>query len=498
MLTSDSQPLARDAAQETAPATAATAAPTAARAHPGLALAVICAAQLMIVLDSTIVNIALPTIHTSLHVATGDLQWLLTAYALTFGGLLLLGGRAGDLYGRRRMFLTGIAVFAGASLLGGLATDAAWLIGTRAVQGVGAAIASPAGLSLIATTFPEGRARAKALGVYAAMSAGGGSVGLLLGGLLTEAVSWRWVFFVNVPIAAAVLPLAPRVLAPTARSAARLDLPGAVSATAGMASLVYGLSNSPQHGWTAASTLGPLAASVVLLAAFALIELRGSAALVPLRILTDRGRIGAYSLMLCLGLTILSTLFFLSQYLQNVQHWGALRTGIGFLPMAAGIFAASMAAARLVPRIGPRPPLLAGPLAFVGAMLWLSRLTPADGYLDVLGPIMLISLGVGMEFVPITLLAVRDVAPGETGAASALVNTSQQIGGALGLSVLATVAANAAATRGPVRSAAAAAAAATHGYARAFEVSAGVALAAFFISLLMIRAPRPDRTAQQA
>ena len=469
----------------------------AARAHPGLALAVICAAQLMIVLDATIVNIALPTIHTSLHVAAGDLQWLLTSYALTFGGLLLLGGRAGDLYGRRRMFLAGIAVFAGASLLGGLATNADWLIGTRALQGVGAAVASPAGLSLIATTFAEGRARAKALGVYAAMSAGGGSVGLLLGGLLIDVASWRWVFFVNVPIAVAVLLLAPRVLAPTARSCARLDLPGAVTATAGMASLVYGLSNSPQHGWAAASTLAPLAAAVVLFAAFALIEVRGSAALVPLRILADRSRVGVYSLMLCLGATVLATLFFLSQYLQNVQHWSALRTGIGFLPLAAGIFVSSAATSRLVPRIGPRVPLLLGPLAFLGAMLWLSRLTAADGYLHVLGPLLLMAAGVGLEFVPITLLAVRGVAPGETGSASALVNTSQQIGGALGLSVLATVAANAAATRGHAVTAAAAADAATHGYARAFEVSAVVALAAFCVSLLVIRTPRPDGAAQR-
>ncbi len=263
----------------------------------GVALAVISAAQLMIVLDTTIVNVALPTIHKSLHFSTASLEWLITAYALTFGGLLLFGGRTGDLYGKRRMFMTGIAIFATASLLGGLATTEAWLIITRGLQGAGAAIAAPTALSLIAANFPEGQQRNRALGVYAAMSAGGGAVGLLLGGLLTDLVSWRWVFFVNVPIAAIVLFLAPRALNESSATPGHLDVPGAVTATAGMLSLVYGLSNASIHGWGSLGTLAPIAAAAILLACFGIIESRTAEPLMPLRILSNRNRVGAYAMM---------------------------------------------------------------------------------------------------------------------------------------------------------------------------------------------------------
>jgi len=466
-------------------------------ARLGLALAVICSAQLMIVLDASIVNVALPAIRTGLHFATGDLQWLLTAYSLAFGGLLLLGGRSGDMFGRRRMFLAGIGVFAAASLLGGLATDQAWLIATRGLQGVGAAIAAPTGLALIATTFPQGAARNRALGAYAAMSAAGGAVGLLLGGILTDLASWRWVFFVNVPIAALVLLLAPRVLKESAPAAGRLDLPGAATATGGMLALVYGLSNTSAHGWSAPSTLGPLAAAAVLLTAFALVERRSPAALIPLRILADRARAGGYAMALCLGTSTLSTLFFLTQFLQNVLHWSALRAGLGFLPMTGAIVVAAAVASRALGRVGVRPPLLAGPVAMFAAMLWLTRLSTASGYLDVLGPLLLLAAGIGLQFVPLTALAVRGVGPGEAGAASALVNTAQQLGGALGLSVLATVAVDAAASRTralaaahPGQSAAAAAGAgAAHGYATAFGVAAGIAVLSLLIALVVVRRP---------
>ncbi|MGH6655385.1 MAG: MFS transporter [Actinocrinis sp.] len=466
----------------------------------GLALAVISAAQLMIVLDASIVNVALPTIHTSLRFATSDLQWLLTAYSLAFGGLLLLGGRSGDLYGKRRMFTAGIAVFAVASLLGGLATDQAWLIATRGLQGVGAAIAAPTGLALIATTFPEGAPRNRALGAYAAMSGVGGAAGLLLGGVLTDLVSWRWVFFVNVPIAALVLALAPRVLTESDSARGRLDVPGALTATAGMLALVYGLSNTATHGWTSPSTLGPLAAAAVLLTAFVLVETRSPAPMIPLWILADRTRAGGYAMALSLGASTLSTLFFLTQFMQNVMHWSALKTGLGFLPMTVGVIGAAAGAARVISRSGVRTPMLTGPVATLAAMLWLTRLTETSSYLDVIGPLLLLATGLGFQFVPMTVIAVRAVRPAEAGAASALVNTAQQIGGALGLSVLATVAVNAAADRARDLTAAAhghptaltAAASAAHGYATAFGVTAAIAVVSLVVGLFTIQStPKP-------
>jgi EmrB/QacA subfamily drug resistance transporter len=463
----------------------------------GLALAIISTAQVMIVLDTTIVNVALPTIQRSLHFSTANLQWLITAYALTFGGLLLFGGRTGDLYGKRRMFMTGIAVFAVGSLLGGLAQDEIWLIATRGLQGIGAAIASPTALSLIASNFPEGQRRNRALGVYAAMSGAGGAVGLLLGGILTDLVSWRWIFFVNVPIAALVLFLAPRALNESATTSGRLDTPGAVTATAGMVSLVYGLANAANHGWTSVGTLGPLAAAAVLLAGFGVIETRSAAPLMPLRIFANRNRSGAYAMMLCLATAVFSMFFFLTQFLQNILGWSPIKTGIGFLPVTGGVILAAAVTSRLVGRIGIRVPLLAGPAAMTVGLAWLSRLTVTSSYPGILGPLILIALGAGSQFVPLTLTAVSGVRPTETGLASALLNTAQQLGGAFGLSVLATVAIDA--TRSRLRALIttthphavqlARSIATTHGYTSAFEVGAGIALVGFVISLTVIRAP---------
>jgi len=464
----------------------------------GLALAVICGAQLMIVLDATIVNVALPTIHTSLHFSTDNLEWLITAYSLTFGGLLLFGGRTGDLFGKRRMFMIGISIFAVASLLGGLATTDVWLIVTRGCQGVGAAIAAPTALSLIATNFPEGPHRNRAMGVYAAMAAGGGAVGLLLGGILTDLVSWRWIFFVNVPIAVLILLLAPRALNESTTTSGHLDMPGAVTVTAGMLSLVYGLSNAASHSWSSPSTVVPLAAAGVLLLTFVLIETHIVDPLMPLHIFANRNRSGAYGMMLCIGTAMFSMFYFLTQFLQNVLGWSPIKAGVGFLPMTAGIVVAAALASRLVGKIGIRLPLLIGPVGAVIGLALLSRLTITSNYLDIVGPLLIISLGMGLAFVPITLTAVAGVEPHETGLASALLNTSQQVGGALGLAVLATVAINA--TKSKTQSLTAAthghatqlttAVATTHGYTTAFEVGAGIAFAGFLISAIVIRAPK--------
>jgi EmrB/QacA subfamily drug resistance transporter len=466
--------------------------------HLGLALAVICGAQLMIVLDSTIVNVALPTIHTSLHFSTANLEWLVTAYSLTFGGLLLFGGRTGDFFGKRRMFMIGISIFAVSSLLGGLATTDIWLIITRGFQGIGAAIAAPTALSLIATNFPEGAPRNRAMGVYAAMAGGGGAVGLLLGGILTDLVSWRWIFFVNVPIAVLILFLAPRALNESSTTSKHLDVPGAITVTAGMLSLVYGLSNAATHSWSSPSTVIPLVAAGVLLLSFLVLESRQVDPLMPLRIFANRNRSAAYAMMLCIGTSLFSIFYFLSQFIQNVLGWNPLRTGVGFLPMTVGIVVAAVSASRLVGKIGVRLLLIVGPAAAVTGMALLTRLTVTSSYLDIIGPLLIISAGMGLTFVPLTLTAVSGVRPHETGLASALLNTGQQVGGAVGLAVLATVAINATksnaeslaiATHGH-GSSLATAIATTHGYTTAFAVGAGVAFAALLISIIVIRVPK--------
>jgi EmrB/QacA subfamily drug resistance transporter len=397
--------------------------------HLGLALAVISAAQLMIVLDSSIVNVALPTIHTDLRFSTASLEWLITAYSLTFGGLLLFGGRTGDVHGKRRVFMVGIAVFAVSSLLCGFAQSQLWLILSRACQGIGGALTAPTALALIATNFPEGRPRNGAIGVYAAMSAVGGAVGLLLGGIFTDFVSWRWIFFVNVPIATLVLILAPRVLNESETTMTDHDLPGAITVTGGMFALVYGLSHAASHGWRAPGTIVPLVAAALLLVSSVLIESRSREPLMPLAIFANRNRAGTYGIMFCVGAVLFAMFYFLTQFLQNILGW-----------MSAAVLAASVVASRLVGRIGIRVPLLVGPAAATLALLWMSRLTVSSGYADVLGPLLVLALGMGLTFVPSTLTAVSGVPSDEAGLASALLNTAQQIGGSLGVAVLATVA----------------------------------------------------------
>ena len=331
----------------------------------GLALLVIATAQLMVLLDATIVNVALPHIQWALGFSGSGLEWVVNAYALAFGGLLLLAGRAGDLLGRRKVFIAGLLLFSAASLAGGFATTQAWLLAARAVQGAGAATIAAAALALIATTFPEGPPRNRAMGLYAAMSVAGGAVGLIAGGLLTSYASWRWVLFVNVPIGLAAALLAPRVLPESARQRDRFDLPGAVTAAGGLAALVYGLSSaatSPDgvSHWGDAKVVASLAASVVLLAVFAVIETRSEHPMLPTRLLRDRDRTGANLIMLCVGAATFGMFFFLTLFMQSVWGYSALKTGLAYLPLTAGIMVSSGAAAQLIPRVGARPLLTAG------------------------------------------------------------------------------------------------------------------------------------------
>jgi len=367
------------------------------------------------------------------------------------------------------------------------------LILTRGLQGVGGAIAAPTALSLIATNFAEGRERNRAMGVYAAMSGGGGALGLLLGGVLTSYVSWRWIFFVNVPIAAVILFLTPRALNESQTTSGHLDVPGAITVTGGMLALVYGLSNASNHSWTSTATLVSLAISVVLLATFALLESRSSEPLMPLSIFKNRNRSGSFAMMLCIGIAMFSMFYFLTQYLQNILGYSPIKTGVGFLPMTAGIIVAAGLSSRLVGRVGIRIPLLVGPALVTLGILWVSRITTTSSYLDILGPLIVIALGMGSSFVPLTLSAVSGVKPNEAGLASALLNTMQQIGGALGLAVLATVAIDA--TKSKIASlhqttSAAMNIATTHGYSIAFLVAAAISFSGLLISIIVIRVPK--------
>jgi EmrB/QacA subfamily drug resistance transporter len=483
--------------------------------HLGVALLVIATAQLMVVLDATVVNVALPHIQTALGFSDSGLEWVVNGYALAFGGLLLLGGRAGDLLGRRRMFITGLLLFSAASLAGGLATSQALLLAARAVQGAGGAIVAPTALALIATTFPEGPPRNRAMGVYAAMSVAGAAAGLLAGGLLVAYASWRWVLFVNVPIGIGAALAALAVLPGIARRPGRLDLPGIVSGTGGVAALVYGLSNAATgpdgtSHWGDARVIAALTVGVVLLAAFAFTEARSRHALLPGRLLRSRDRLGSYLMMLGTGTIVFGVFFFLSLFVQDVWGYSALRAGVAFLPLTAAVLAASAAAARLVPRVGARPLLLTAAAVCGGGLYWLSRVTEHSTYAGgLLGPMLVTGAGLGLLFVPLSLVALARVADADSGAASSLLNTARQVGGSIGLAVLGTVAwtvvANStnARTASPVSSApiartTAALQAATYhhalavGFDRAFLVAAGIALLMLVVAIATIRVRRAD------
>jgi len=408
--------------------------------HPGWALAVIAGAQLMVVLDATIVNIALPKIQSALGFSTTDLSWVLNAYTLTFGGLLLLGGRAGDILGRRRVFIFGILLFVFASFLGGLATTSGWLLAARALQGVGGAIASPTALSLITTNFAEGAERNRAFGVFAAVSGSGAAIGLLAGGMLTSWLSWRWVLFVNIPIGIVIAILAPMFVNESERHPGRFDIGGALTSTAGMSLLVYGFIRAASDGWRDSYTVGSFVAAVVLLGLFVVIERRHLQPVVPLHLFRDRNRTGSYVVMLFLSAALFSMFFFLTLFVQDVLHYSPLRAGFAFLPVSAAIVVAAQISSRQLLRVGPKPFMVLGAVLATAGLAWLSQLSTESSYLGgILGPMLIFSVGMGFLFVPLTVVAVSGVADADSGAASGMLNVTQQVGGSLGLSVLVTV-----------------------------------------------------------
>ncbi|WP_169734308.1 MFS transporter [Hamadaea tsunoensis] len=406
----------------------------------GLALAIIVTCQLMLILDATVMNVALPRIQSGLHFTPTSLAWVMNAYTLTFGGLLLLGGRAGDIFGRRRLFVGGIVVFTLASLFGGFATTAAWLIAARILQGVGAAMAGPSTIALITTTFTEARERIRALALLSAIASGGFAIGLILGGLLTELASWRWVLFINVPFGLAAAFLAPRFVREPERHPARLDLGGAVLGSAGIAALVYGFIRAAADGWSDGLTLGCLAGGVLLLGVFVTVEARTKQPLMPLRLFAHRDRATGYLAFLLGPAAMMSMFFFLTQFLQDVRGFGALATGFAFLPMAAGMFGMTRIVPHALPRFGPRPLAVAGVTIMLSGLVWLTQLTPDSGYWSSLfGPMVLMGVGGGLSFVPLTPTIMGSVPPRDAGAAGGVLQTMQQTGATLGLAVLVTV-----------------------------------------------------------
>ncbi|CAN5320764.1 MFS transporter [soil metagenome] len=432
--------------------------------HLGLALVVISAAQLMVVLDATIINIALPFVKQDLGFSDSNLTWMLNAYTLAFGGLLLLGGRMGDLLGRRKVFIFGVLLFSLASFLGGIAQSESIMLAARALQGVGAAAAAPTALALITTTFPAGPSRNRAFAVYAAMSGAGAAVGLILGGALTE-LDWRLTFFINVPIGLLVAFVAPRVLAESAPQPGKWDLPGAVTATVGLVGVVYGLTHKaqPNVGWGDAETLIPLVGGLIVLVMFVIIESRSPHALLPLRILADRTRAVSFITMLIVGAAMFAMFYFLSLYIQIYLGYSALQTGFAFLPFSFGIVFAAQTASTLISRVDPRWISGTGALLAAGGM-WIfhqldntanlanlgqggengtlaSGVFEASYFTHIFPGIVILSFGLGLLFVPLTLTAVAGVDHNDSGVGSAVLNTVQQIGGALGLAVLGTLAA---------------------------------------------------------
>jgi EmrB/QacA subfamily drug resistance transporter len=412
------------------------------RATPSnaIVLAIILTCQLMIILDISIVITALPHIEGALHFSPTSLSWVQNAYTLAFGGLLLLGARAGDILGRRRMLVTGIAIFSLASLAGGLAQSAGWLLAARAVQGVGAAIAAPATLALLTITFSEGRERVRAIAAYSAVSAGGGSIGLVVGGMLTTWASWRWGLFINVPIGIALIVLAPRFLPTPERQSGRFDLAGAVTSTLGMTALVYGFVRAAQDGWSDRGTLASFAAGMSLLTAFVLAERRAVQPITPLRLFASRERSGAYLARLLLVAGNFSTFFFLTQYMQGALGFSALQAGLAFLPMTVAMFAAIRVVPRIIERVGSAWLLIGGMLLAVVGMAWLTRISAATGFFPQIAlPMVVFGAGTGIAFGPLTSAGLAGVAPADAGAASGMLNVSQQLGGSLGLGILVTV-----------------------------------------------------------
>jgi EmrB/QacA subfamily drug resistance transporter len=464
------------------------------------ALALLAVAQFVVVLDASIVNVALPSIGADLNFSQANLAWVVNAYVLTFGGFLLLGGRMADLLGRRRVFIGGLILFAIASLAGGLAQSEGQLIVARAVQGLGAAILSPAALSIVTTIFADGADRNRALGVWGAVAGSGGAAGVLLGGVLTDTLGWEWVLFVNTPIGIAAAALATRLI-PESRSqdtARSFDVAGALTVTAGLSILVYALVDATDAGWGSTQTVGLLALAAGLLAAFVAIELRAAHPLVPFRFFQSRTVTGSNVVALLIGASLFSMFFFISLYMQQVLGYAPLKAGLAYLPLALTIMLSAGIASQVVTRVGFKPVLAVG-LGFVaGGLLWFSQVSPDGSYLgDILFPSLLAAIGLGLSFVSVTIGAVAGVAERESGLASGLINTAQQIGGALGLAILATVANSRTddllSAGGGDR-----ASALTQGFQSAFAVGAGFAVLGLVLSLVLIRGSDSRASTQQA
>jgi EmrB/QacA subfamily drug resistance transporter len=452
------------------------------------ALALLCSAFFMVILDVSIVNVALPSIQKDLHFSQGDLQWVLSAYALTFGGFLLLGGRAADLLGRRRVFMVGVVVFTAASLACGLSSSEGMLIASRAVQGLGAAILSPAALSIITTTFQEGSERNKALGIWGAMGGSGAAVGVLMGGVLTKWLGWEWIFFVNVPVGITVLLLTRSIVRESRSEQAvrQYDALGAVLITSALVLLVYALTRANVNGWTSAETLGVLAVSAVLHVAFVFVELHSKAPLVPLGIFGRlRTLTGANVVAFLLGGMTFAMFFMLSLYMQQVLGMSALQAGAGYLAVALTAIAASGVAQAIVTKVGVKPALLFGLSLMVLGNLWFTQVSADGSYAaDLLLGFFAIGVGLGFSFVPVSIAALAGVAPHEAGLASGLFNTSQQIGGALGVAVFSTVSTNR--TEHLIKQGESQAQALTSGFSLSFWVAVGFGVAALLAALLMI------------
>ncbi|MFF4351932.1 MFS transporter [Streptomyces sp. NPDC001530] len=460
-------------------------------ARLGTALLVIVTAYLMVGVDSTVVNVALPAIQNDLAFTPTGLSWVLNAYTLAFGGLLLLGGRVGDIVGRRRTLTIGVLLFATSSLLGGLATENAWLLTARALQGVGAALTAPSTLALITTNFPEGPRRHHALGVYSSMAGIGASIGLVLGGMLTSWASWRWALLINVPIGIAVAAALPRFVTETPRHAGRFDAAGALTGTAGMTSLVYAFIQVSEGGWGDIQAQLGFSAAAALLAGFTLIESRAGQPIMPLRLFADRNRAGGYAGVLLLPAGMFGAFYFLTLICQQVLEYSPLRAGFAFLPMTLAMFTTVRFVPRLLARFGAKPVLLTGMGLLVAAAAWLWRLQPGDGYLSGLfGPLLLMGLGVGLSFMPLNATILAGVEPREAGAGSGLLQTLQWLGGTLGLSILVTVFGTA--TR---HAAGSPSEILTHGAARAFGVGSLIALTALLVSAFVITGTKPKAAA---
>ncbi len=452
------------------------------------ALALVCVAFFMTVLDVSIVNVALPSIQRHLHFSQTGLQWVITAYAITFGGFLLLGGRAGDILGRKRMFLIGVVLFSTASLVCGLSTSAGVLVAARAVQGLGAAVVSPATLSIITTTFEEGAERNKALGIWGAMGGSGAAAGVLFGGILTKYLGWEWIFFVNVPVGALVLAFAPGIVRESKAPGERqgFDVVGASTVTGGIALLVYAISKAPVDGWGSTKTVLLLVAAAVVLAFFLVWETRVPSPIMPLSIFRIRTLAGANIVGLLLGASIFADFFLLTLYVQNVLHFSALKTGVTFLATAGTTVVVAALSQWLTTQFGPRPVMAAGLALNTGGLIWYAQIPVHGTYAhDLLGGYIMFGFGLALAFIPVSIAALAGVGPRDAGLASGLLNTSQQVGGAIGVAIASSVAVSRATHL--LKSGHSQAAALTSGYALAFWVIAGISAAGIVAALGLVR-----------